>query len=133
MADDMSPTAWDDETAGRQNDAERVDSAPASSGRRLRNLTLAAAAGLSGVIGLVVVFAALLIGLWANQFVQPNGLAVVCLLVISVPVSLVIMVWFALRVVARIDAPASRNTDQTAYPAPSPMAHNAWADTDDEE
>lgn len=69
---------------------------------RRRNLALAATAGLSGCATLVIVMAALLIGLWLDaQFDRP-GLFVFGLLILSVPLSLYTMLRITLAAVARI-------------------------------
>jgi hypothetical protein len=69
---------------------------------RIRNLAYAAAAGLSGLICLVVVFTALFAGLWLDARFGQRGPFTVLLLVASVPVSLFLMTRTALWLVRRI-------------------------------
>lgn len=74
---------------------------------RIKNLTIAGILALTGFIALFVALLALFIGLWLDTLIGVRGLATVCLLALSVPVSLFIMVRLALSLVSRIDFEAS--------------------------
>lgn len=69
---------------------------------RLKNLTLAGISALTGCITLVVVLIALLAGLWLDSLLGQRGPATICLLVLSVPVSLFLMIRVALGLINRI-------------------------------
>lgn len=69
------------------------------------------AAAQAGCAAVVVVFAALFVGLWLDSVVGQRGLCTLGLIVSSVPLSLWLMVRIALRVV---------NRTQVILPAPEP-------------
>ena len=70
---------------------------------RLKNLGLAGIAALTGFIALTIVIVALMLGLWLDARLGQRGPATVCLLVLSVPFSLFVMVRIALALVSHID------------------------------
>ncbi len=72
---------------------------------RLRNLTLAGISALTGFVALVVVLVALIVGLWLDSLIERRGLMTICLLILSVPISLYLMTRLALAVVTRIQHP----------------------------
>ncbi len=72
-------------------------------GRRYyKNLGLAAVAGQAGCATLIIVFAALFIGLWLDAQLGQRGPCVFGLLILSVPLSLFIMLRIALVAINRI-------------------------------
>lgn len=64
-------------------------------------------------MSLVVIMTALLLGLWLDSLLGQRGPATICLLVLSVPVSLYLMLMIALRLVKQIEPPTinTNNTD----------------------
>lgn len=89
---------------------------------RLRNLTIVGITALTGLIAVVVITVALIIGLWIDSQIGRRGPATICLLVASVPISLFLMIRLALGLVR-------------ALPAPTPLASRALEDSlhDEEE
>jgi hypothetical protein len=73
---------------------------------RLRNLSLVAIAGMAGCVTLIVVIAALLIGLWIDSRLGQRGPFTLIFLVLSVPVSLFAMVRFTVSALNRIQLPS---------------------------
>ncbi len=78
---------------------------------RVRNLSYAATAGLTGCATILLVIAALLIGLWLDARLGVRGLFTIILLLASVPVSLWVMVRVAVKLVSRI-VPAARTVSR---------------------
>jgi hypothetical protein len=71
---------------------------------RIKNTGIVGISVLTGCLGLIVVLAALLLGLWlANQFGQRWIIALVVAL--SAPVSLSLMIWLGLALVKRLPKP----------------------------
>lgn len=70
---------------------------------RLKNIGIVGIAALTGFIALVIIMVALLAGLWLDSLIGQRGPATVCLLVLSVPVSLYVMVRIALMLVRHIE------------------------------
>lgn len=67
------------------------------------NLTLAAVAGQVGCLTVLIIFLALLAGLWLdNRFGTPRPLFTIALLLASVPVTLITMVWVVRQTTSRI-------------------------------
>lgn len=81
--------------------------------RRIKNLTLAGIAALTGCVAVIVILSALLLGLWLDSKIGRRGPAVVTLLVLSAPVSLFLMTTIALAIVKRIQPqlPKSKGED----------------------
>lgn len=69
---------------------------------RAKNLGFAALAAQAGCATLVIVVGALLIGLWLDGQSGQRGPFVILLLVLSVPVSLIVMLYIALGAIRRI-------------------------------
>lgn len=72
---------------------------------RTRNLGITGITALTGCVSLVVIFVALFIGLWLDRLLGLQGPATICLLVLSVPISLFLMIRIALRLVQEIPPP----------------------------
>jgi F0F1-type ATP synthase assembly protein I len=66
------------------------------------NLTLAAVAGQVGCLTLIVILAALFIGLWLDQVFSTKPFLTVALMILSVPVTLVVMFWVVRKATSRI-------------------------------
>lgn len=83
---------------------------------RLQNLSYAALAGQAGCVTLLIVFGALLLGLWLDAQLGQRGPCVFGLLIVSVPVSLWLMLRIALGAVNRIQPPrpAQHDRDETS-------------------
>jgi hypothetical protein len=79
---------------------------------RLQNLSFAMLAGQAGCITMVIIFAALLAGLWLDSRFGVRGPFTVGLLLASVPVSLVAMVWLARSMINQI-RPGPREEDSS--------------------
>jgi hypothetical protein len=80
---------------------------------QIRNLTITGITALTGCIVLVVVGVALIAGLWLDSLIGRRGPATVCLLVLSAPVSLYLMVRTALTLVKYIEPPAPARTRES--------------------
>lgn len=72
---------------------------------RSRNLGITGITALTGCISLVIIFVALFIGLTIDRLLGTRGPATICLLVLSVPVSLFLMIQIALRLVRQVEPP----------------------------
>lgn len=64
---------------------------------RTFNLTLAAVAGQVGCLTIIIIFAALFGGLWLDNNFDTRPLFTIALMIISVPITLVIMFWIVRR------------------------------------
>lgn len=78
---------------------------------RAQNLAYAATAASSGCIGLIVIFAALLLGIWLSVQFQSKAILLAVLL-LSVPLALFLMVRSALGSVAKIQPQPPRTKRQ---------------------
>ena len=65
------------------------------------SIALAVALGLVGCLTLVILFAALFSGLWLDNQFDSKPVFTVGLLIVSVPVTLVVMFWVVRKVTAR--------------------------------
>jgi MFS-type transporter involved in bile tolerance (Atg22 family) len=70
---------------------------PASTGRKqyLLNMTLAIVAGQVGCLTLLIVLASIFAGLWLDNRFQTRPIITLILVLVSIPVSLVVMFWVA--------------------------------------
>ncbi len=75
----------------------------------LLNMTLAGSAALSGCLTLVIVLAAVLLGLWLDNFFGMKPVLTIILLVVSVPVSILAMLFVTRLVTSKIKTEASRS------------------------
>ncbi|MFW5771895.1 MAG: hypothetical protein ACOCZH_01135 [Phototrophicaceae bacterium] len=80
--------------------------------RRARNLGLAAVAGQAGCWTIVIVFVALFLGLWLDSQMGQRGLFTFGLVILSIPVSLMVMLRIAVSAINRIDPPEYVNTER---------------------
>lgn len=76
---------------------------------RIKNLSIAGISALTGCVSLIVVTLALFIGLWLDSLMGQRGPATLCLLVLSVPLSLYIMIRMALGLVKQLPPPVPPN------------------------
>ena len=76
------------------------------------NLTLAAVAGQVGCLTLVIVLAALFGGLWLDSNFQTKPMFTVGLMVLSVPVTLVAMVWVVRTATSKIQTKVEPNSEE---------------------
>lgn len=79
---------------------------------RLANITFAVVAAQSGCFTIVLVFGALLLGLWLDAQFGQRGPFTVGLLLLSIPLSLFVMVRTALSAIQRIQPPTTRTKAQ---------------------
>lgn len=79
---------------------------------RLANITFAVVAAQSGCFTIVLVFGALLVGLWLDAQFGQRGPFTVGLLLLSIPLSLFVMVRTALSAIQRIQPPTARKKAQ---------------------
>ena len=68
---------------------------------RSLNLTLAAVTGQVGCLTILIIFIALLVGRWLDNYFDSSPLVTIALMVGSVPVTLVIMFWVVRSVTSR--------------------------------
>jgi hypothetical protein len=66
------------------------------------NLTLAGVAGLAGCITLVIVLVAMFVGIWLDKTLGTNHNFTIALILVSVPVTLIVMFYFVKAATARI-------------------------------
>jgi len=84
----------------------------ASARAQILTPSLLLAATQAGCAAVVVVFAALFVGLWLDSVVGQHGLCTLGILVASIPLSLWLMLKIALRVI---------NNAQVKLPTPEPL------------
>jgi hypothetical protein len=88
-------------TFERKNMAEQQPS-------RIKNLTIVGITALAGLVTVVVIMTALILGLWVDAQIGTRGPATICFLVASVPVSLYLMFRMVLGLVKHIPPPTPR-------------------------
>lgn len=64
---------------------------------RLHNLTIAVISVQAGCASMVIILVFILIGAWLGSSLGQRGLCIMGMVVLSVPISLYVMVWIALR------------------------------------
>jgi F0F1-type ATP synthase assembly protein I len=74
------------------------------------NMTLAAVAGQVGCLTLVIVIAALFGGLWLDSRMGTRPMFTVGLMIISIPVTLIVMVWIVRVATSRMQASSSQKS-----------------------
>lgn len=77
---------------------------------RTRNLGITGITALTGCVSLVVIFVALFIGLSLDSLFGWRGEGTICLLILSVPISLYLMIRIALFLVKQISPPTPSQT-----------------------
>lgn len=70
--------------------------------KRINMVGLAGVLGLVGCLGLVIAVFALLVGLWLDSLIGRRGPATICLLVLSVPLNLYVMLKLALLLMRHV-------------------------------
>jgi len=73
--------------------------------QRIKNLGIAGIAALTGFVSLGITLLALIVGLWLDNLLKTRGPATICLLSLSVPVSLFVMIRMALGLVKQLPPP----------------------------
>lgn len=83
--------------------------------QRVLNLTLATVAGQVGCLTLVIIFGALIGGLWLDNQFHTRPLFVLILLIASIPVTIVVMYRVALAATAKIKpvGPGERSQEES--------------------
>ncbi|MDZ4671306.1 MAG: hypothetical protein SH821_10590 [Phototrophicales bacterium] len=66
---------------------------------RIHNLTIAIISIQAGCASLVIILIALIIGSWLGDLLGQRGLMIFVMIILSVPVSLYVMLWIAMRAV----------------------------------
>ncbi len=66
------------------------------------NLALAAVAAQVGCLTLVIVLAALFSGIWLDNYFQTRPMITVLLMVVSVPITLILMFWVVRSATSRL-------------------------------
>lgn len=84
-----------------------------NSSRRVRNLSIAAIAGQAGVSTVLLVIGALLLGLWLDSLAGLRGPFTIGLVVLSVPLSLLVMLRTVLAATRAIQPPARHEDHST--------------------
>jgi F0F1-type ATP synthase assembly protein I len=79
--------------------------------RSALNLTLAGVAGSVGCLTVLIIFLALLLGLWLDNQFQTRPLFTIVFLIGSVPVTLVAMFWVVRLATAKIVPDAGRENE----------------------
>lgn len=74
----------------------------------LLNITLAVAAGQVGCATLLIILAAVLGGLWLDANFSTKPTFTIILIVISIPISVIVMLFLARAAIGRIKAQADR-------------------------
>lgn len=73
--------------------------------RRLKNLGIAGISALTGFVSLGITLLALFLGLWLDSLLGTRGPATICVLSLSVPLSLLVMIRMALGLVKQLPPP----------------------------
>jgi hypothetical protein len=79
---------------------------------RVYNLTLAAVAGQVGCLTLIIILAALFGGLWLDSHFDTKPTITIILMIISVPVTLVMMFWVVKATTSRIQSVSKKQQEQ---------------------
>jgi hypothetical protein len=74
-------------------------------GQYLRNMTYAASAGTSGCSTVILVIGALLLGLWLDALLGTQPALTLLLVLLSIPLSLVVMLYTVLNATSKITPP----------------------------
>ncbi len=101
-------------------------------GRRIRNLGLAAVAAQAGCVTLIIVFSAMLLGLWLDAQFDQRGPFTFAVLILSVPVSLYAMIRIAVAAISRIDLPAPKEYPVDMADVPDQPSYEEPQDTSSE-
>jgi F0F1-type ATP synthase assembly protein I len=79
-------------------------------GTYIRNMSYAAMAGQSGCASSALVVGALLLGLWLDSMLGTEPILALVFIILSVPISLVVMVYMVLGAARRITPPQTPQT-----------------------
>lgn len=75
------------------------------------NITLAAVAGQVGCLTILIIFAALLGGLWLDSQFDTRPIFTVGFMIVSVPITLVLMFWIVKRATSRMRTNENTNPE----------------------
>ena len=78
--------------------------------QRVLNLTLVAIAGQVGCLTLVIIFAALFVGLWLDTRFDSRPLFTIILMLGSIPISVVLMFWIVRKTTSRLRSRANQES-----------------------
>lgn len=70
---------------------------------RIKNVSIAGILALTGCLNILIALGALFIGLWIDRQTGQRGIATVCLVAASVPISIFLMVRLALTLVKQLE------------------------------
>lgn len=76
------------------------DQSAQNRGQRVLLLTLVAVSGQVGCITLIIIIAALSLGLWLDGLFESQPVFTIILMIVSIPVTLVTMIWVVRRTTA---------------------------------
>ena len=79
--------------------------------QRAYNLTLAAVAGQVGCLTLTIIIVALFGGLWIDSRLDTRPLATIILMVVSVPITVVTMIWVVKKATGKMILPSQPKSD----------------------
>lgn len=74
-------------------------------GRYLKNMSYAASAGASGCGTVIIIVGSLLLGLWLDNLLGTRPALTLALILLSIPVSLVLMVYSVISATSRMTPP----------------------------
>ena len=80
---------------------------------RPRNLSIIGIAGLAGLVTVLIVIVALVLGLWLDSLLGMRGPFTIVLVVLSVPVSLMLMVYITLTATRAVQRPQAGESATT--------------------
>jgi hypothetical protein len=72
---------------------------PSRMTNRIHNLTIAIISIQAGCASIVIIIIALVLGAWLGSLLGQRGLCIFGMVILSVPVSLYVMLWIAMRAV----------------------------------
>lgn len=70
---------------------------------RIKNVSIAGILALTGCLNILIALGALFIGLWIDRQTGQRGIATVCLVAASAPISIFLMVRLALTLVKQLE------------------------------
>jgi len=76
----------------------------------VRNVAFAVGASQAGCVTVIIVIGALFLGIWLDGMLNTKPVLTVGLMILSIPFSLMIMVYIALSAVRRITPPKAEST-----------------------
>ena len=77
------------------------------------NMALAAVTGQVGCLTSLIIIVALLVGLWLDNYLQVRPTFTILLLVLSVPVTLILMLWVVRKTTSQIQSNSERQSQNS--------------------